>query len=318
MKVCGSLIIWAIFAMLIYIVNAERGTKPWSHIQPPAEGFIADRWFPLSVDAKEIPTFDHRLPRGPEIKKVPIQSPYSGAEKVSEPNLRERGLHLSEEIDGFLKDRERRMPKDVLRPNYFTDGHVQPDRTPPYMKETSAIFLDKFESRVADIHDEFSVRGLQESLLDSSLKDLPEMSGNTDAFITKIDQSIGKLSFLTPPDDLYKGISNERLYALSISEADTANEKVQTAFRKLGADSKNARATRFFFYSDFTRCCLNQIEYLRAELIKRIGPSAIDQEEMFSFNGPSGLTEIDSESSISTVLDYLPKFRQIAEKLKGK
>lgn len=87
------------------------------------------------------------------------------------------------------------------------------------------------------------------------------------------------------------------------------------------SNSATQRRTTILFLSEFRDCCLNQIEYLRAELTQRIGPTAIDQEEMLYFNGPIiGITEMDQEPrmSISAVLEYIPKFRELIQKLKRK
>lgn len=78
-KIGGSVAIWTLFAMLIYSLNAERGTKPWSHFQPPLETLLANKWFPLSSDAREIPALPLKYcpPNGPEISKV-----YFGPSKI--------------------------------------------------------------------------------------------------------------------------------------------------------------------------------------------------------------------------------------------
>ena len=145
-----------------------------------------------------------------------------------------------------------------------------------------------------------------------------------------LPEPIRNLALLTPPDNLYKDISNDRLYQMAMEEADEGESREQVAFKQLqdsgradwlsGMADGNRRFLRFKFWSEFRECCLNQIVYLRAELIKRIGPTAIDQEEMRLFNGSNSLTnQKDPENtSISAVISYIPKFRRLAQKLKDK
>lgn len=62
------------------------------------------------------------------------------------------------------------------------------------------------------------------------------------------------------------------------------------------------------------------MQYLRAELMKRLGPSANDTDEMRAFNGLDGFTEMEKNpsSSISVVSEYSPYFRRLAIELKRK
>lgn len=167
-------------------------------------------------------------------------------------------------------------------------------------------------------------------MVDCAFKDLPEIFGDVHLEIKRVAESIRKLALLVPPDDLYKNVSSDRLYQMAMEEADESERREKLAFKKLQnvgrsgdppslADS-NRRYIRFSFWREFTECCLNQIEYLRAELIKRVGPTAIDQEEMSSFKGPGGgITEMNPTiTSVSAVHFYIPKFRQLAQKLKDK
>jgi hypothetical protein len=76
---CAGIV--GICLLAIYAVNAERGNKPWSHLQHPVENFVtnmenyvANKWFPLSKDAINAPALPPRLlaPAAPTIEKVPI------------------------------------------------------------------------------------------------------------------------------------------------------------------------------------------------------------------------------------------------------
>jgi hypothetical protein len=92
----------------------------------------------------------------------------------------------------------------------------------------------------------FSARGLQDDTLESMVGHLPEMFGNIHHGIQQIAQSIRKLSLLTPPDSLYKDVSDERLYQMAIDEANSSDNRVQLAYKKLSDDPQNVNATRFF------------------------------------------------------------------------
>lgn len=248
----------------------------------------------------------------PAVKKQPPSL-------IVQPNLRERGLRLSQEIGLFLRNRETKAPKDMPYPTYSSvGGQPLPDTTPPYMKETASLFANQFESKIIDVRDAFSARGLQSPKLGSIPEHLSEMFGNTHATIQEIATSIRKLALLTPPDDLYKNVSNERLYQMAMDVATNAEAKAKTAADKIYVPQANANAERYFFYSDFRECCLSQIEYLRAEIIRRVGPGAIDTEEMRDFNGFGGITELEAypSGSISAVLRYVPEFKKLAQHLK--
>lgn len=71
-KVGSSALILMAFAISIYIVNAQRGTNPWSHLQPPLQNLAANGWFPLSPNAMTIPAMPRNLqpPPRPTIKKA--------------------------------------------------------------------------------------------------------------------------------------------------------------------------------------------------------------------------------------------------------
>ena len=284
-----ALVVWS----LLYAFQVYRATRAYL--------------YPVIV-------WDTKPPEPP----APTYSPAPSMRKLPEPmpELRERALHLSDEIERFVSLRERQAPVGMTRPRQIVvGGKIIPDPTPPFMRETLSIFVDLFEARIIDIYDEFSVRGLQDSDLDAA-KDVPKTAGNIHGEIIAIAEAIRKLALLTPPDNLYSQLSNERLYEMAIQEAGNSENRDNTAFKKLQVDPDNRDAERAFFFWDFKQCCLNQIEFLRAVLIKRIGPYAIDQDEMLYFNGRDvGITNDNPEASISAVHNYIPKFRELAAKL---
>ena len=59
---------------------------------------------------------------------------------------------------------------------------------------------------------------------------------------------------------------------------------------------------------------------MRAELLRRLGPSAYDANEMESFTGSGGLAYMDMrpKSAIEAVREYAPYFRMLAIELKRK
>jgi hypothetical protein len=237
-------------------------------------------------------------------------------------DVRQRGLLLSTQITDFLAERRSYPGCGEPGPGFHAVGNLSLDNsTPPCMKETRRLFVDKFEASIANLHDEFSRRGLQDTILENVYQNLSATAGNVDAMIVEIAESVRKLAKLVPPRDLYVDMSDERLAAIAVDETHTIDEKTKTAMDELEAHREPPDAVRFRFFYDFKECCLNQVEYLRAEILKRLGPSAYDPDEMRAFNGLNrGLTELERQptGSISTVLNYAPHFRLLAFKLKRK
>jgi hypothetical protein len=238
--------------------------------------------------------------------------------------LREQGLALSKEILGFLADRQQNNahPEQAPSESGAAEGAASAyaNRTPKYLQETLVLFGDKFEYRISDIHDRLSSRGLQDTTLDASYRNpARNIFGNIDKTIKEIADSIHKLALLVPPEGLYNDLSDPRLVQMAMDEANKMDEMTHNAMQELSTN-QTPDAVRFFFYSQFRDCCLNQVEYLRAELMKRLGPSAYDTDEMNAFNGFNGLTEMEKNpgGSIATVLEYAPKFRRLVIRLKRK
>jgi hypothetical protein len=238
-----------------------------------------------------------------------------------EDDVRERGLRLSSQITDFLAEQRSHDP-GCVGPGFRAVGAPSlENKTPPCMKETRRVFVDRFEASIENLHDEFSRRGLQDISLESVYRDLPSMVGNVDREIAEVAESIRKLAVLVPPRSLYADFKDDKLAAVALDEAQTMDEKTQKAMEELEGHEGMPDAVRERFFDNFKECCLNQVEYLRAEMLKRLGPSAYDPDEMRSFNGLNfGLTEMDKHptASIATVLDYTPHFRRLAIKLKHK
>jgi pimeloyl-ACP methyl ester carboxylesterase len=242
-------------------------------------------------------------------------------------NLRENGLALSKDILSFLEERQRTNPA-IKGPPFFGAGesqsrHGEPppddDKTPPYMKATRDLFNKKFEGRIADLHDGFSRLGLQDLELERSYTHLPTIFGNVDLAIQHIARSVRRLALLCPPAGLYSGMSDAQLAETAIQEADRIDGMTDKAMKELRS-SRAPDGIRWSFFGDFQQCCLNQVEYLRSELLARLGPSAFDSREMDEFNGFNGLADIEMNQkfSLATVIEYLPRFRALADKLKQK
>jgi hypothetical protein len=285
-------------------------------ILPLADGIKSGQTIRIRVQKTGYHTYDEQWPVSVEVflqigleplkkahesagPKVPAQP----AAIVSPPpipsdNVRNQGLALSNEILDFLAERQRNDPQ-----------------------ETRVLFEDKFESKIADIHDEFASRGLHDSTLDLIYRypGYDMVGNNVDAAISDISRIIHKLSLLIPPAGLYKDVSDAQLAQMAIDEANKMDEKLDEEKQRLDT-SPSRDAERFFFFTDFRSCCLDQVEYLRAEMMKRLGPSANDTDEMMDFSGVDGLTEIEKNQSgsIGTVLTYSPRFRRLAIKMKRK
>lgn len=240
-------------------------------------------------------------------------------------SVRDEGLTLYREISTFLEERQRNDPSPRQAPGWSSAGcegeTPNPDRdTPVYMQETRKLFEDKFQGRIAEIHDELSSMGLQNSELEVQYKCAGRIFGNVDTIIKRLADSIRNLAALVPPKDLYVGLTDEKLAVMALDEAGTVDDKVRIAMDNLEAHNETPDAWRFHFFYDFKECCLNQVEYLRAELLRRLGPSAYDSREMQAFNGVGGLTEMDKQptASIATASEYAPYFRRLAVKMKRK
>jgi len=158
-------------------------------------------------------------------------------------NLRENGLALSKDILSFLEERQRANP-GVQGPPFFGVGQSQSrsnnDKTPQYMKLSRDLFTERFEARIADLHDEFSRIGLQESELEGAYKHLPTIFGNVDTAIQHIAASIRTLALLCPPDGLYNGISDARLADLAIEEADRVDAMTGKAIAYSGEGERGS------------------------------------------------------------------------------
>ncbi len=311
-------------------------------ILPLAEGVKSGETIRIRVQKSGYNTYDEQWPVSAEvplqISLVPVKKAHESPGRVppSAPivalpapparrdNIREQGLTLSKEILDFLADRERNDPHPEQAPGsygaYEGAANKAANRTPKYMQETLVLFGDKFEARIADIHDELSARGLHDVELDSLYRNpARDIFGDVDAAIKLMANSIRKLALLVPPEGLYRDISDAQLAQIAIEEANKMDEMTGEAIEKL-KKSSSPDSIRFFFSTDFGDCCLNQVQYLRAELIKRLGPSAYDSREMILFNGPYGFTDMGKNplNSIQDVISYSPYFRHLAIKLKRK
>lgn len=315
------LVAWHTFRSAYTVTNDIKGEHPTSGFGPIPQTVSSPKMklYGMAMFLTLLPTiaaylFWSRVTlTNPRPKHTVEQNPELSPHRppASKASLRERGLRLSEQIIALVHEREEKAPPDLGQPEVITSSKSLSGQTPPYMAETRTIFLQRFEGQVLDIHDEFSARGLQDDTLGAMVKDLSAIYGNVDWGIQNIADGIRKLAMLVPPDSLYAGLADGRLYQMAVDEANNSEKRARTALDRMSADPRNADAQRFFFYSDFKGCCLNQIVYLRAELIRRIGPSAIDQDEMRAFDG---ITDMKPNASISSVLDYIPRFRQLAAK----
>jgi hypothetical protein len=236
-------------------------------------------------------------------------------------DLRERALQLYSEICDFLAARQKNDPHPEQAPSFHAASEGGTEKhstaTPSYMRETLNSFSDKYGARLADIHDELSSRGLQSTTLNALYRDpAHNIWGNSDAALREIADSIKTLALLIPPDNLYRNVDNAQLAETSIEEANKLDEMTKDTLKKLES-SPVPDAARFFFASEFRDCCLNQVQYLRAELIRRLGPPAYDSDEMRAFNDLAQVGE-DPNSAMAVVSFYLPYFRRLAIRLKRK
>ncbi len=256
------------------------------------------------------------------------QSSYRAVLSTAREDLRTRSLRLARNMLNFVLDRQVRDPFSGTYPNFYmvgTTGNAKnQEGMPAYGKETIFLFAHRFDTALKDVRDEFSVYGLGEwTMLNALAQESPEaIGGNPYAALRQVADDIRKMALLIPTDSLYKDTSNERLADMALEEADKIDQMTAKTKNELFNKPKELwNGVRSFFYFDFKDCCLNQVEYLRAELIKRLGPAAHDTEEMRMFNGPRiGITEIEENpmSSFVAVSAYMPKFRILAEKLKAK
>jgi hypothetical protein len=237
--------------------------------------------------------------------------------KISEQgdDVQKRGLSLYKQIVDFLAERNCGPGPPIS----IVKEPPQDSITPPCMAENRRLFVEKFEASVVALHDEFSSRGLQGQPLESIYMHLPGMSGNVDREIGEVANSIRELAMLVPPSDLFRDVTDQQLVATALDEARVMDEKVAEAMRELPLSS-TPNGVRYHFSMDFSTCCLNQVEYLRAEMLKRLGSPAFDTDEMHAFNGSLGLTEIGKEptAAIGAVANYAPYLRRLAIKLKHK
>ena len=263
-------------------------------------------------------------PHGKRPSKPAEQPPptQGGPAPVGGHSVREEGLALQREIMGFLSERRLNEPFSRQLPGSSMvigpcDGRpAGADGTPIYMQETRRIFADQFQARISEVHDELSSRGLQDRQLEAIYKCVGLFAGNVDNLIERLADAIRRLAELVPPQDLYSGLNDQELAATALSEADAMDARIEKAMKEL-PNATTPDAVRSFFSSDFGECCLNQVEYLRAEVLHRLGPSAYDEQEMDLF---IRLTEMKSQplGSVALVGGYAPHFRRLAVKMKRK
>jgi hypothetical protein len=259
---------------------------------------------------------------GGTVNNPTITNNYSSPAAAVAPteNIRDEGLALSKEITDFLA--QRRSHELGPGPTVSTASRERPpdNQTPPYMIETRELFVERFETRIVNLHDKFSRRGLQDPNFESLYRYIPNMAGNVDVLIGDIAESIRELSSLSPPEGMFKDDSDAELARIALAEVNKIDAMVASAEKRMGGDAASARAANFFFLADFRDCCLNQVEYLRAEMLKRLGPSAYDASEMQSFNGSMGLSRIEKyrDGAFMIVRDYAPHFRRLCIRLERK
>jgi len=215
---------------------------------------------------------------------------------------RDEGLKIANDITNFVKNRQKTMPSP---------------ETTEYMLETWRLFGQKFEGRLADELDKLGQRGSQNEELKAEVQYLSHSTGREEAILGIADK-VRVLALLWPPEGFYTKTSDLDLANFALAEASKIDGMTSESMLKLRTTGNTAE--RDFFAWHFKECCLDQVEYLRAAMLERLGPVGIDNEEMSAFNGRGGITEVEQhlESELSSVLWYMPRFRAMAAKLKEK
>jgi hypothetical protein len=182
------------------------------------------------------------------------------------------------------------------------------------MKVTRALFVERFETRIVDVHDELSRVGLQDTRLEGLYRDIPAIYGNVDLAISDLANGIRALALLCPPKGMYKDTSDAQLAEMALDEAQKIEAMTNETMQHL------AKTNRRSYNAEFRESCWNQVAYLRAEMLRRLGPSAFDYKEMDKFAGLQGIIKEDEgfQVELAAVLEYMHDFKAIAERLKTK
>ena len=241
--------------------------------------------------------------------------PTSGSGYRMEPkanlSLRAEGLKLSSEISRFVDSRRVSSGPDA-NPLMFSVGNGPSPVTPEYMKETVKLFADKYEDRVVSIRDRFYRVGLIDIWLDSISRNLRGTHGNVDMALSSVSNSLHRLSLLAKDPTPYAGDSDEVLVVKARAEQKKMSDLAETAYQQASRSPISANGVRSLFAYNFQRCCLENVEDMRTEMLKRLDdPSAFDPEELDLFNQQNGFSQMENApkaSVLGTVLTYSKKF----------
>ena len=304
-KVVWVLVIFVFLRAELKAIAKDR-TDADNHFQA-----MISRFDQLQLTQNSLLVTFQNLPR-------PVERPATRPPNVPKQDLRTRGLVLSKDILEFLADRQRTAPAMTI-PHVLTSSPALASQTPPYMKETLAQFAQRFQPRIANIRDELLSVGLKDGSLDLAANDPTGMYGDTHTFIRNVGDAIRNLVLELPSEDLYHDVSDADLARMSFDEADKIEKMGNDAINKLGT-SESPDSIRFRFQSSFHECCLDQVKNLRGAMLRRLGPAAVDMEEMRTFQEFVATETFPGRpsASISVALWYMPQFRNLAKQLQEK
>jgi hypothetical protein len=190
-KIVGSIGIVLGFIAFAFIVNDERGSKPWSHLQVPAEKFLAS--YLLTDDALQVPALPKKFrpPIGPPIEKTArtyANATPGAAHKIQLPsviqvtpsygNLKQRTLQLADRIDKNIKHRNDQLETFYKSPTsgYSKDGNVTRQGYEEWMRSNDAEYRHCCLAEVQTIHDEFVSHDFRDTQLDQILNEEQEIN----------------------------------------------------------------------------------------------------------------------------------------------
>lgn len=124
----------------------------------------------------------------------------------------------------------------------------------------------------------------------------------------------------TGPDP-YRDLTDGQVGQWAIDEANKINEMAQHCIDDLSSaaqQEKDPNTIRFFFSTDFNRCCAQGVRDLRSEVLRRLGPPGkdVNEERSWEFLFPDSPIGPPARINAGAVEDYSAYLKRLGLKLK--
>jgi len=183
------------------------------------------------------------------------------------------------------------------------------------MRETAGLFAKNFLPKLAALRAEMAVMCLSSHDIDVATSDLRRGGGDTDRFIEQGAKMLRTLSSFLPPES-FSHYTDDHLLRATLDQSAKVNTLLTEGMKNLKSASEmgSPDAASARFAAKFRQCCFYQTAYLRSELIKRMGPSACDEEEIHSLISARDEVEVNGYGTLAAILDYEPHFDTLVDR----